>query len=162
MNAPVPSLRIAGLVLGLGLGGFFDGIVCHQILGWHHMVCTTFTCQPDSVAALRVQITQDGYFHLVVWLLTLAGIGLLFRVARRQMLAGLGRVLLGAVLAGWGVFNVVEGLIDHQLLGIHHVRPGHPHPLLFDLLFLAFGLILIGLGGLITQVARTRPTGNNP
>lgn len=162
MNAHVPSLRIAGLVLGLGLGGFFDGIVCHQILGWHHMVCTTFTCQPDSVAALRVQITQDGYFHLVVWLLTLVGIGLLFRVARRQTLAGLGHVLLGAVLAGWGVFNVVEGLIDHQLLGIHHVRPGHPHQLLFDLLFLAFGLILIGLGGLITQTARTRSTGNNP
>ena len=144
--APVRSLRIAGLVLGLGLGGFFDGIVCHQILGWHHMICTTFTCQPDSVAALHVQITQDGYFHLVVWLLTIAGIGLLFRVARRQTLAGRGRALLGALLAGWGVFNVVEGLIDHHLLGLHHVRPGHPHQLLFDLLFLAFGLLLVGVG----------------
>jgi len=25
----------AGIVLGLGIGGFFDGIVLHQILGWH-------------------------------------------------------------------------------------------------------------------------------
>lgn len=164
MNAPIPrpSLRSAGLVLGLGLGGFFDGIVCHQILGWHHMVCTTFTCQPDSVAALRVQITQDGYFHLVVWLLTIAGIGLLFRVARRQALAGQGRALLGAVLAGWGVFNVVEGLIDHHLLRLHHVRPGHPHELLFDLLFLVFGLVLIGLGGLIANNRGIHTTGNNP
>jgi hypothetical protein len=27
----------AGILLGLGLGGFFDGIVLHQILQWHHM-----------------------------------------------------------------------------------------------------------------------------
>ena len=27
----------AGIFLGLGLGGFFDGIVLHQILQWHHM-----------------------------------------------------------------------------------------------------------------------------
>jgi uncharacterized membrane protein len=26
----------AGIFLGLGLGGFFDGIVLHQILQWHH------------------------------------------------------------------------------------------------------------------------------
>jgi uncharacterized membrane protein len=121
------------------------------------MVCTTFTCQPDSVAALRVQITQDGYFHLAVWLLTIAGVVLLFRAARRQTLAGLGRALLGSVLAGWGVFNVVEGLIDHHLLGLHHVRPGHPHELLFDLLFLAFGLALIGLGRLIMKSRDEHP-----
>ncbi|TIP73091.1 MAG: DUF2243 domain-containing protein, partial [Mesorhizobium sp.] len=27
----------AGILLGLGLGGFFDGIVLHQLLQWHHM-----------------------------------------------------------------------------------------------------------------------------
>jgi hypothetical protein len=27
----------AGILLDLGLGGFFDGIVLHQILQWHHM-----------------------------------------------------------------------------------------------------------------------------
>ena len=43
----------AGLVLGLGLGGFFDGIVLHQILGWHHMICTTATCQATSVEHLK-------------------------------------------------------------------------------------------------------------
>lgn len=26
----------AGILFGLGLGGFFDGIVLHQILQWHH------------------------------------------------------------------------------------------------------------------------------
>lgn len=157
--APTRALHIAGLVLGLGLGGFFDGIVCHQILGWHHMVCTTFTCQPDSIAALRVQIVQDGYFHLVVWLLTITGVALLFRSARQHTLAGLGRELVGTVLAGWGVFNLVEGLIDHHLLNLHHVRPGHPHELLFDLLFLAFGLLLIGFGRLLIPRRSRNGTG---
>ncbi len=28
---------IAGIFLGLGLGGFFDGIILHQVLQWHHL-----------------------------------------------------------------------------------------------------------------------------
>ena len=27
-----------GILLGIGLGGFVDGIVLHQILQWHHML----------------------------------------------------------------------------------------------------------------------------
>jgi uncharacterized membrane protein len=27
-----------GVWLGIGLGGFVDGIVLHQILQWHHML----------------------------------------------------------------------------------------------------------------------------
>ena len=40
-TAPAPPtgrVRTAGIVLGIGLGGFFDGIVLHQILQWHHML----------------------------------------------------------------------------------------------------------------------------
>ena len=46
---PQILLARAGIVFGLGLGGLFDGIVLHQILGWHHMICTTETCQPNSI-----------------------------------------------------------------------------------------------------------------
>ena len=28
----------AGILFGLGLGGFVDGIVLHQLLQWHHML----------------------------------------------------------------------------------------------------------------------------
>ena len=35
--APVGPPKAAGFLLGLGLGGFFDGIVLHQLLQWHHM-----------------------------------------------------------------------------------------------------------------------------
>ena len=142
-NAP---LTRAGVVLGLGLGGFFDGIVLHQILGWHHMVCTTATCQAPTVEHLKRQNTQDGFFHLAVWVLTIIGVIMLFRAAHRVGQRWSGRVLGGAMLAGWGTFNFVEGLIDHQLLDLHHVLPGHPNQFLFDMLFLASGLILAGIG----------------
>src|SRR4051812_26643723 len=95
------SITQAGIVLGLGLGGFLDGIVAHQILGWHHLVCLTETCQPDSVAALQFQQRLDGFFHLATWMLTLAGVTMLFRAggARTEWR---GRDLAGGMLAGWG------------------------------------------------------------
>ncbi len=136
----------AGIVLGLGLGGFLDGIVLHQILGWHHLVCTTETCQPVSIAGLQRQIQQDGFFHLGAWLLTLTGIVLLFRSAREKAWPEAGRVFSSALLVGWGLFNFVESLIDHQILSLHHVRPGHPHTFFFDMLFLASGPLLAGAG----------------
>lgn len=141
-----PLVR-AGIVLGLGFGGFADGIILHQILGWHHLVCVTAHCQPASIQQLQLQNTQDGYFHLVLWLVSLVGTAMLFRAACHAGPAGNGRVLLGAMLAGWGLFNFVEGIIDHQILGIHHVLPGYPHQFIFDLLFLAAGVALVLIGG---------------
>ena len=147
-------LARAGLVLGLGFGGFADGIGLHQILGWHHLVCVTATCQPATIGQLQRQITQDGLFHLALWLVTLAGTVLLFRAARHAGLAGQGRVLLGSMLAGAGLFNFLEGLIDHHLLRIHHVLPGDPHELGFDLLFLAVGVLLLLVGAALARSPR--------
>jgi uncharacterized membrane protein len=31
-----------GVLFGLGLGGFFDGIVLHQVLQWHHMLSSWY------------------------------------------------------------------------------------------------------------------------
>jgi uncharacterized membrane protein len=47
------------------------------------------------------------------------------------------------------VFNVVEGVIDHQLLGVHHVRDDLGAPLSWDFGFLIFGAALIGVGWLL-------------
>ncbi len=136
----------AGLVLGLGFGGFADGIVLHQILGWHHLVCVTAHCQAATIAQLKVQNTQDGWFHLALWVIALTGTALLFRALRPPAPAGNGRTLVGAMLAGWGLFQLVEGIVDHHLLGIHHVLPGHPYQFWFDLLFLAAGVVFLLMG----------------
>src|SRR5471032_3005101 len=113
-----PLVR-AGVVLGAGFGGMADGIVLHSILGWHHMICYTMDCQPLSVAQLQQENTQDGYFLLVVWLMVLTGTAMLFKAASQLGPTASGRVLLGAMLAGSGAFNFIEGLINHQILGLH-------------------------------------------
>lgn len=157
----------AGVVLGLGLGAFLDGIVLHQILGWHHMICTTETCQPETIAALQRQITQDGFFHLAAWGLTVAGATMLWRAAGSGEATGNGRAIVASGFAGWGLFNLVEGLVDHQLLRLHHVNPASPHWLTYDVGFLLLGAVLLVAGGRVatrnSNRTRTRrkesPTG---
>jgi uncharacterized membrane protein len=53
------------------------------------------------------------------------------------------------VLSGWGAFNLVEGVIDHHLLTLHHVRDDVSEPLPWDLGFLASGALLVALGALV-------------
>jgi uncharacterized membrane protein len=137
-------LRLPGLLIGLGLGGFVDGILLHQLLQWHHMISAVRS--PDTLPGLRMNTVGDGLFHVLAWLFVLSGIGLLSaRVSRDRGRAWRSRTLWAWAIVGWGVFNVVEGLIDHQILGVHHVREG-PHRLWWDLAFLALGVVLIGAG----------------
>lgn len=137
---------IAGGILGLGIGGFFDGIVLHQILQWHHMICVTAHCQALTLEQAKVQTRQDGYFHLGVLILTIVGSYRIFRSAGLPDAPRSSGAFVGSVLCGWGVFNFVEGLIDHQLLGVHHVLPGSPHWFAADMAFLASGVVFFLAG----------------
>ena len=47
-------MRWSGL-LGFALGGFFDGILLHQILQWHHLLSLV-----PGMVDLRVQICGTG------------------------------------------------------------------------------------------------------
>jgi uncharacterized membrane protein len=51
----------------------------------------------------------------------------------------------GQLLLGWGAFNLIEGIIDHHLLEIHHVRDLPMHVPIDDWLFLGIG----GIGPLV-------------
>lgn len=135
----------AALVLGLGVGGFVDGIVAHQLLGWHHMLSGWY---PDD---LHLNMRGDGLFHLLCLVLVLAGVAMLNRAAPLPP-----PVLWGGVLAGWGVFNLVEGVVDHLVLGVHHVRSG-PHELAYDLGFLVLGAVLVAVGVLLSRRGGVRP-----
>ena len=99
-------LVVAGIWLGLGLGGFFDGIVFHQILQWHHML-TSAGYPPTSVANLDVNTLADGLFHAATYLLTLIGLFVLWRASRRTDVTWSAAILIGAILAGWGLFSLV-------------------------------------------------------
>jgi uncharacterized membrane protein len=56
----------------------------------------------------------------------LAGLIILWRAASRQHLRWSGKLLAGTILIGFGLFNIVEGLVDHQFLGLHHVNETVP------------------------------------
>ena len=139
-------------ILGLGLGGFVDGIVLHQVLQWHHMLTGNAGGEPmDTVAGLEANTLADGFFHVATWILVAVATGMLVRAWQRGELAPPWRVHIGFMLAGWGAFNIVEGLIDHQLLGIHHVRDDLGAPLGWDLGFLAFGVALVVVGAALAR-----------
>ncbi len=140
----------AGLVLGVGLGGFADGIALHQIAQWHNM--GSAVVPPTTMAATKQNMAWDGLFHAAVWVLTVAGVYLLARDARRGMPFPTPRALTGQMFVGWGAFNLVEGVVDHHLLGLHHVRDLPVHVPAYDWTFLAIGGIgVIVLGWLMSR-----------
>lgn len=110
---------------------------------------------PDTVANLELNTLLDGFFHATTWVVTLAGAMLTWRAMGETRSRPAGRVLAGGLLAGWGLLNVVEGIIDHQILGIHHVRPG-PDELLSDVAFLIWGAVMIVVGAYLLRAPYTR------
>ena len=71
----------AGILFGLGLGGFFDGIVLHQVQQWQHMV--SHTHPPVDVPALQLNTFWDGIFHAATYIFVVLGLIVLWRAAHR-------------------------------------------------------------------------------
>ncbi len=138
------------MLLGIGLGGFVDGIVLHQILQWHHMLTSEGSYPPDTVAGLETNTLWDGLFHASTWVAVSVGLYLLWRRSSKWRWALSGRALIGWMLVGWGLFNLVEGIVDHHLLTVHHVREGE-NELAYDLGFLLFGAMLCLLGWMLAR-----------
>ena len=149
-------VTVGTILLGVGLGGFFDGIVLHQILQWHHMLSAH--TPPDSLKDLELNTLADGLFHGATWVLSVVGVLLVWNGLSKGASAGWAR-LLGGILTGWGAFNVVEGFVDHHLLGVHHVRPG-PDELVYDVGFIAWGAAMLAAGIFLLR-DRTTETARN-
>ena len=143
--------RLPGFLLGVGLGGFVDGIVLHQLLQWHHLMTGDDEYPVTTVAGLETNTVADGVFHLLTWMLVLLGVSLSLRAWQRGELAPPWRLHVGLLFAGWGAFNLVEGLLSHQLIGLHHVRDDLGGPLSWDLGFLALGALLLTVGMLLVR-----------
>lgn len=143
-------LTAAGILLGLGLGGFFDGIVLHQILQWHHMVSNVAAYPVTTISGLEANTLADGLFHATTYLFTAVGLALLWRAPHGPLPA---KILVGLLLMGWGSFNLVEGIIDHHILEVHHVREDVDNQLAWDLGFLAWGAIMLIGGWLLRRSA---------
>lgn len=136
------TFHLASSMLGFALGGFFDGILLHQILQWHHLLSLV-----AGVGDLRSQVFMDGLFHAGMYVVAAAGLFLLWRNRGELAGAAAGRILLGGVLIGFGGWHVLDGVLSHWVLGIHRIKLDSANPLAWDLLWFAvFGLVPLALG----------------
>lgn len=148
---------IGGVLLGAGLAGLFDGIVLHQLLQWHHLLSQA--ARPAvTIDDLRFHVLADGVFHVAAVLLAIAGLVVFWRSPHRLNVWFAGRLLAGSLLMGFGGFNVVEGLLNHFVLGLHHVNETVPPAqwLAWDLGFLALNAVLLLWGRWWVRDARRR------
>lgn len=147
------SWLAAGVLVGIGMGGFVDGIVAHQLLQVHNMLSNRIP--KDTIAGLEINMVWDGLFHAFCWILVLAGAVMSWKALQGRAALPPGRSYAGAAIIGWGTFNLVEGIVDHHLLQIHHVHQYGNH-LLWDLVFLASGVLLVLAGWAIVRSDRRR------
>jgi uncharacterized membrane protein len=140
----------AAAVTGVGLSGFVDGILLHQVLQWHHLMSLV---PGDTWRSIENQILADGLFHVLMYGVTAIGLFLLWR-ARRDLggdEAG-ARHVGGGFLLGFGIWNVIDVGLFHWIMGIHRIRVDVPEPLAYDLGWLALlGLVPLAVAWLLLK-----------
>ncbi len=82
------KIRTAGLLLGFGLGAFLEGILMHPVV---------------------------GTFYIFIWAVTVGGVLTLWSAIRGPGPLPSGRIFIAHALLGWGVFNMLEGIANHDL-----------------------------------------------
>ncbi|MDB5744679.1 MAG: hypothetical protein JWR68_2994 [Polaromonas sp.] len=149
--AVASQLKWAGLLLGVALSGFFDGIVLHQLLQWHHLLSAV---EVAPWRDLRMQILADGAFHVLMYIVAVAGLVLLCKARRNFALQGADRYLLAYTLTGFGAWNILDAVVFHWITGIHRIKMTSDQPLLWDLFwFFAFGVLFIAMGHAVKRGA---------
>jgi uncharacterized membrane protein len=138
--SPVP-ITVAAMILGIGLGGFADGIIFHQVLQTHEMLSNKIP--PTDYTGKSVNMFWDGIFHFFCLLVVLAGIILMWRLLSRNDINRSGKLFTAGLFGGWGIFNIVEGIIDHHVLKLHNVIEYATNPDIGNYIFLGISCILL-------------------
>lgn len=136
-----PQGRAAAL-LGLALGGFFDGILLHQILQWHHLLSGV-----QAVHDLRLQLLADGLFHALMYGIAAVALWLLWRSRALLSAPGAARHMVGWALLGFASWHALDALLSHWLLGIHRIRMDASQPLVWDVMWLLLFGVLPAIAG---------------
>jgi len=148
-------LIVAGLLLGIGLGAFVDGMLFREILQLHGMLSARLprvdVDAQTALANVETGMLWDGLVSAFAWTTTVLGLVLLWRATQRASAPLPTRTWFGSMALGWGLFDLVEGVLDHHVLQIQHVTES-PNHLVWDLAFLAWGCVLAGLGGALIRV----------
>ena len=106
------AVVLTGVLLGIGIIGFIDETLFHQILQWHNFYMPT---------TQQGRILSDGLFHLFSTLVLLIGTYRLWRLHINWTARGRNLILAG-ILMGMGGFNFYDGIIQHAILHLHLVN----------------------------------------
>ncbi|WP_299518310.1 DUF2243 domain-containing protein [uncultured Serinicoccus sp.] len=133
---------LSGFLFGCGVAAsVIDLFVFHLALQWHHFY---------DLSTTRVALTADGFFHAFGWFITVWGLFLLADVRRRTQVVW--TRWAGAVVAGVGFFQLVDGVVSHKLLGIHQIRYG-VDLLPYDMTWIGSAVLLLVVGLLVRRRA---------
>jgi uncharacterized membrane protein len=144
-DGPRRSL-VVGLLTGVGVAGFVDETVFHQLLHWHHFY-------DRSTPAWG--LVSDGLFHAASWVCMVAGLFVFADLRRRG--AWHPPWQAAGFCLGLGGFQLWDGVIQHKWWHLHQIRYGVdvlPYDLAWNLL--AVVVLLAGFAGLRRQ--RRRPS----
>ncbi|MGE6259081.1 DUF2243 domain-containing protein [Heyndrickxia sporothermodurans] len=139
---------LGAFLLGIGLIGMLDGIIFHQILQWHSTYMHTSRFN---------QIVSDGLFHLLVTIVIFFGGLVLWKTSPNEQS---NTVFFSGLFFGGGIFNFFEGIINHHILQIHHVKPGLYQDS-YDLAFDFVGLAMILIAVIVYNIKRKQITSAN-
>ena len=145
LDAPRPrSLKVPAFLLGLSLGGFFDGILLHQVLQWHHLLSNVASA---ALQDLRAQVLADGLFHALMYVIAVVALVQLWRHRAALPQAGGDRLLWSWSLMGFGGWHMLDAVVSHWITGIHRIKVDSPNPLAWDLFWFAvFGVLPLVAG----------------
>ena len=128
-------------VFGFGFSGLIDVLVLHHVLQLHHLLSNVYDA--STIAGLRTNLRADGLFSVAMLVVAGVGAGLVWRVERRTAAPTPARPLAGAVLIGLGAFDLLDVLVNHALLGLHHATSG---PGYYDPHWAVVSLLIVGGG----------------
>ena len=145
---PEPLGAVA-IILGMGAGGFADGIILHQILQFHEMLSARI--QTDTVIGKSINMFWDGIFHFFTLLIVLCGIILLWKLLKKNIIHTSGYLFSGGLLTGWAIFNLIEGIINHHILKLHNIKELSAHHEVWNWGFLTFTVLLFISGWMLMK-----------
>ncbi|XVH30535.1 DUF2243 domain-containing protein [Haloferacaceae archaeon DSL9] len=138
-------LLLWGGMVGFGFGAVVDTVLFHLILQTHHLLSGMY--DPYSYDGFRTNVMIDGLFIALMLGVSLVGAGMLWRAANRADRALSTRYLVGSIVVGMGVFNLLDGIVSHYVLDLHNVVHGteawNPPWVLISVLLLAIGAFVL-------------------
>lgn len=141
------GILLWGGSIGFGLGAVVDVLVFHMIFQTHHLLSGIY--DPSSYDGFRTNVVVDGVFTLFMLGVTLIGLGMLWRLRNRADERYSTRYLIGAIIVGSGVFNLIDGVVSHYVLGLHSVVHGNewwnPHWIGVSLALIVIGVAVLRL-----------------